>query len=226
VSDQAAGTSDKVPVFPLPEVVLFPGQILPLHVFEPRYRAMVEDALEGRRLIAAALLKPGFERQYFTKHAPIHPIMGLGQIVASEELTDGRFNILLRGFARVERVCEVDGRVYRRARLRLLKGTCSADRWEQAQLRDELRDAVRDHLSHQPTLQRQCLQLFRRDLSLETLTDLISGGLPMNGELRQCLLCELDLVDRTNLLLEQLRTLGAIARRNHVGLRELQWSVN
>jgi Lon protease-like protein len=57
--DEVFAVPNKVPVFPHPEVVLFPRAVLPLHMYEPRYRQMITDALAGDRIIAAALLKPG-----------------------------------------------------------------------------------------------------------------------------------------------------------------------
>ena len=85
----------RIPLFPLPGVVLLPGTLLPLHIFEPRYRAMVADALAGSRMIAMAMLKSGWE---LAEDQPaIHRIGGAGEIVESEELEDGRYNILLQG---------------------------------------------------------------------------------------------------------------------------------
>ncbi len=85
--------SRRIPLFPLPEVVLLPGTLLPLHIFEPRYRAMVADALEADRTIGMAMLKPGAEEG---GEAPaIHRIGTAGEIVESEALADGRYNILL-----------------------------------------------------------------------------------------------------------------------------------
>jgi Lon protease-like protein len=89
-----------LPIFPLAEVTLFPGTLLPLHVFEARYRAMVTDALARDRRLAMALLEPGFEPHYDGK-PPVRPVAGAGEIVNCERLASGRFNILLRGFARV-----------------------------------------------------------------------------------------------------------------------------
>jgi len=85
----------RIPLFPLPGVVLLPGTLLPLHIFEPRYRAMVADALAGGRTIGMAMLKTGWEMA--PDDPPIHAIGGAGEIVESEELEDGRYNILLRG---------------------------------------------------------------------------------------------------------------------------------
>jgi Lon protease-like protein len=90
----------RIPIFPLPDVVLFPHTLLPLHVFEPRYREMVRDCLAGDRRLATALLRPGWESDYYGR-PPVFPIAGAGEIIQHEELADGRFNILLRGTMRV-----------------------------------------------------------------------------------------------------------------------------
>jgi len=95
-----------VPVFPLPEVVLFPGVVMPLHVFEPRYRAMTADALatdrtDGGHLIVLALLRPGWEEDY-EGSPPVHPVATLGEIVHAQRLDDGRYFLTLRGLERVE----------------------------------------------------------------------------------------------------------------------------
>src|SRR5688500_19036057 len=88
-----------VALFPLPTLVLFPHTIVPLHIFEPRYRAMVGDALLGDRLIAMALLKPGWGKDY-EGAPPVHEVVGVGRILRDERTGDGRYNILLEGIAR------------------------------------------------------------------------------------------------------------------------------
>jgi Lon protease-like protein len=94
-----------IPLFPLPTVVLFPNVFLPLHVFEPRYRQMVSDALAGERMIGMVLLQPGYEVEY--ERAPAIYEMGCaGLITHVERLTDGRFNIVLRGLERFRIVGE------------------------------------------------------------------------------------------------------------------------
>ena len=86
----------EIPIFPLPNVVLFPSALLPLHIFEPRYRAMVADALEGERLIGMVMLRPGWESHY--DEAPdVYPIGCAGFITHADRMPDGRFNIMLRG---------------------------------------------------------------------------------------------------------------------------------
>ena len=101
-----------LPLFPLPDVVLFPGVFLPLHVFEPRYRAMVGDALQGDRMIGMALLMPGFEEQYEGR-PPIYAVGCAGVITHAERLSDGRFHIVLQGVERFRVSREDDSRVYR-----------------------------------------------------------------------------------------------------------------
>jgi len=110
----------QIPVFPLPDVVLFPHTLLPLHIFEPRYRQMVKDSLATDRRIAMALLRPGWEVDYYGR-PPIHPIAGAGEIIQHEELPDGRFNILLRGTMRIGITAELPiDKPYRMARARPL----------------------------------------------------------------------------------------------------------
>lgn len=86
----------EIPIFPLPNVVLFPSALLPLHIFEPRYRAMVADALEGERLIGMVMLRPGWEPHY-EERPDVYPIGCAGFITHADRLPDGRFNVMLRG---------------------------------------------------------------------------------------------------------------------------------
>ena len=85
-----------IPIFPLPNVVLFPNVFLPLHIFEPRYREMVADALAGDRIIGMVLLRPGWEADYDGR-PPVYPIGCAGVITNAERLADGRYNIVLQG---------------------------------------------------------------------------------------------------------------------------------
>lgn len=105
-----------LPLFPLPGVVLLPETLLPLHVFEDRYRALVADALGGDRTIGMAMWQPGWEGS--SESPPICAVGGAGEIVDSEELEDGRFNILLQARFRFRVLEEEDaGRPYRVARV-------------------------------------------------------------------------------------------------------------
>ena len=90
-----------LPIFPLPNCVLLPGGLLPLQVFEKRYREMTRDCLAGHQLMGIARLRPGFENAYYGR-PPVYEMCGVGKIICSEELSDGRYRILLRGVARAE----------------------------------------------------------------------------------------------------------------------------
>ena len=106
--------SDLLPLFPLPNVVLFPNVFQPLHIFEPRYREMVADALASDHLIGMVLLRPGWERDYEGR-PPVYPIGCTGVITHAERLADGRYNIVLRGVERFRILKEDHERSYRRA---------------------------------------------------------------------------------------------------------------
>jgi hypothetical protein len=103
-----------IPIFPLPNVVLFPTVFLPLHIFEPRYREMVAAALDGDRIIGMALLRPGWEGRYEGR-PPIYAVGCAGLITHAERLPDGRYNIVLRGLEKFRVVREHDDLPYRTA---------------------------------------------------------------------------------------------------------------
>jgi Lon protease-like protein len=127
--------SDLLPLFPLPNVVLFPNVYLPLHIFEPRYREMVADALDGDRLIGMVLLRPGWEQQY-SACPPVYSIGCSGVVTHVEKLEDGRYNLVLRGLERFRILEEDRSRPYRRARI---------DPLEESRVTSEDRDAIRTH---------------------------------------------------------------------------------
>jgi Lon protease-like protein len=105
-----------IPIFPLEATMLFPGMSRPLHIFEPRYRAMVADALKGDRTIGMATLKPGYEADYEGR-PPVYDIGCAGVITEFEELPGGRFNIVLRCVVKFRIAGEDDSRAYRLARV-------------------------------------------------------------------------------------------------------------
>lgn len=120
----------RVPLFPLPDVVFFPETVLPLHVFEARYRRMVADCLDGDRRLAVVRLRPGWEKDYEGR-PPIHEVACVGEILQAELLPDGRSNILLDGRLRIRiEAEEASGdRPYRVAQARPLRdrGVRAAD---------------------------------------------------------------------------------------------------
>jgi Lon protease-like protein len=123
-----------IPIFPLEVPTLFPGVSRPLYIFEPRYRAMVADALKGDRIIGMTTLKPGFEANYAGR-PPIYEIGCAGIIDEAEELSGGRYRITLRGLAKFRVLSEDDSRPYRLARVDVVAEALSED--EKAALRTE-----------------------------------------------------------------------------------------
>jgi uncharacterized protein len=112
-----------VAIFPLPEVTFFPHTLLPLHVFEARYRAMVMDALARDRRLCVVKLRSGYEETYAGK-PPVHAVGGIGEIVSWERLSNGRYNILVRGDARVRLDTELPtDTLYRIVRASVLQDT-------------------------------------------------------------------------------------------------------
>lgn len=110
------GLPATIPIFPLPDATLFPNASHPFYIFEPRYRAMVADALKGDRIIGMVMLQPGHEAEYEGR-PPIFPIGCAGLITAYEELAGGEFNIVLGGLVKFRVTGEDDSRPYRLARV-------------------------------------------------------------------------------------------------------------
>jgi uncharacterized protein len=124
-----------IPIFPLPTVVLFPNVFLPLHIFEPRYRQMIGDALAGDRMIGMVLLQPGHEADY-DGNPPIYRTGCSGLITHAEHLDDGRYNVVLHGIEKFRISAEEEpaaGRLYRSAVITPVDETVLATE------RDELR---------------------------------------------------------------------------------------
>jgi uncharacterized protein len=191
--------SASVPLFPLPEACLFPGQVLPLHIFEPRYRAMVADAAKGDRQIAVAMLRAGYEPLYFTNSAPIEPVVGVGRIIKLVALPDGRYNLLLLGVSRARVVSESRDGAYRRAEVELIQTRCD-DRHECGALRRELLERAR---SAGVAL---CSEIEAQ--SLGAVADGVASCVPMTPPLRQVLLAESDDLARARTVLAHLECLS------------------
>ena len=103
-----------IPLFPLPDVVLFPHMPLPLHVFEPRYRKMTADVMASHQIIGMTLLKPGWDKDYYGR-PPVYPVGCAGVVEECRPLEDGRFNIRLKGVSRFRIRSEQGGEPYRLA---------------------------------------------------------------------------------------------------------------
>jgi Lon protease-like protein len=185
-----------VPLFPLPNVVLFPRAILPLHIFEQRYRAMTADALCGKRQIAMALLQPGWEKESRERPA-LEPVLCVGTILTHQRLPDGRYNLLLQGISRCTIVREHKHAPYRVAELRPLEEA----RVFEIDLDDERRriEGVFDNPCFRDAdVARQFRDLLASPMPTADLADLITFHFLEDVQLRQSILADADVRRRVH----------------------------
>lgn len=174
----------RIPVFPLPNVVLFPKTYLPLHIFEPRYRAMVSDAAMSGQCIGMALLKDGWETDYYG-HPPVFSMGCVGRLVSVQPLADGRSNILLQGLERFEIEREWYDKAYREATISItVQGTeTSLDPTVRRRLFTTLESYLLSR-DDTPTWQ----ELFREEVSDEIVVNTLSTYLKCTPLEKQFLL--------------------------------------
>jgi len=195
-----------VPLFPLPNVVLFPRAVLPLHVFEERYKQMTADALEGPKLIAMALLLPGWEKNYYGKPA-LHPAVCVGEILTHEELPDGKYNFLLRGVMRATIVRETGDLPYRLAELRPLPDVVpSPDLDAEGEALAAL--LARAEMGRVPGIE-QFRQLAGGLLPVQDVADLLAFHVLDDVATKQSLLAETDVRARVRRVIDNLETICA-----------------
>jgi Lon protease-like protein len=174
----------RIPVFPLPNVVLFPKTYLPLHIFEPRYRAMVSDAAMSGQCIGMALLKDGWETDYYGR-PPVFSMGCVGRLASVQPLADGRSNILLQGLERFEIEREWYDNPYREATISVaVRGTeASLDPTVRRRLFTILESYLRSR-DDVPTWQ----ELFREEVSDEIVVNTLSTYLECTPLEKQFLL--------------------------------------
>ena len=195
-----------IPIFPLESPTLFPNASYVLHIFEPRYRAMVADALKGDRIIGMVMLQPGHEAEYEGR-PPIFPIGCAGLITEFEQLPDGRYNILLGGLTKFRVDAEDNSRLYRLARVTAISEVL--DDREAAAL-NEARERLGSLLS---ALSNQIgIPEPPPGVPDEQVVDELSEYLPMPGLQRQRLLEQEDPLARARSLVELLEMLAASRR--------------
>ncbi len=179
-SAEAQALPTTIPIFPLQDVMLFPHSTRALHIFEPRYRAMVADALEGDSIIGMILLQPGYEAEYEGR-PPVYAVGCAGVIIAVEELPDGRYNIVLDGLMKFRILSEDASRAYRLAEVEALPEVVEgSERPVLAQSRRQLERALR---SFSPAM-----RLPPADVADEDVVDGVSAVVPLAPADRQELL--------------------------------------
>lgn len=183
-----------VPLFPLPNVVLFPRAVLPLHIFEPRYRRMTADILNGDGRIAMALLRDGWQADYHGTPA-IHDIVCAGRIVRHEQLSDGRYNLWVQGEFRARVTDENRTLAYRRASLERLdeRRVFDVDLSDQ---RETLIQIVHRSELIRTTLGRELARLLDGPLNTADMADICAFNLIDDVALKQQLLSESDVLTR------------------------------
>ena len=206
MSSDAAQILPAVPLFPLPNVVLMPTAILPLHIFEQRYRDMTRDALLGKRQVAMALLKPGWEKLYHGK-AAIDPIVCVGTILTHEQLSDGRYNLLLQGHMRARIVRELKTQaIYRVAELEVIHSQPVVE----IDLTDD-RGRMIEMFASQPlsrsTIGQQFAKLLQSTMPTQEVADLAAFTFIEDVNIKQELLAETDVRRRVRRVVQMLESL-------------------
>jgi uncharacterized protein len=193
------------PLFPLGNVVLFPHALLPLHIFEPRYRKMTADALVGDGYIAMALIQPALPPS--GAGPAIHPMVGLGKIIAHEKLPDGRYYLVLKGVARAYIEEEIPSdEPYRVAKLRICP-----DEWHPVE--GQSKEIAAGHVQQAQQLVDRFCEIFPkadlkqvlsdavlRDDGLAVVCDILSATIPLASDVSQRLLNETSVEQRTAIL--------------------------
>ena len=190
-------------LFPLPRVVLFPHAVLPLHIFEPRYRQMTEDALAGDKLVTIVQWRPPFPSKPGVEPA-VEEVACLGRILQHERLPDGRFNFLLLGRKRVRLGREIPGdKLYRMAEAHIIEDEHTE--LPQEPRLSEIKTLFRRVAERQEALDPDLDSLLRTGLPLGTLTDLVAHALGLPPAFKQGLLAETRVDRRADQLAEILR---------------------
>jgi Lon protease-like protein len=216
---------EALPVFPLPNVVLMPGMLLPLNVFEPRYLALVDHVLERpphERFIGVPLMLPGQDRGVMLEpRAPIEPIFGLGRMIAHDRLPDGRRRIQLEGIGRVRVISELellDG--FRRLRVEVLEEPGPRDMHAYAVLEAQVERMAQAFPEPDRQLVEAVLQISDPRVVIYALSGLVPNvevlrgrapraidGVAAQARLQQTVLCLDDVEERVDLLLGRLAVL-------------------
>jgi Lon protease-like protein len=188
---------ERLPMFPLPGVVLFPHALLPLHIFEERYKKMARDLLSSHRHLAMALLEGSAEPAALSERPAVRPIMGVGEIVMAHELPDGRFNIVVRGRARVELQRElVTEEPYRVIVAKVRSDLPVANPAELSDADQSLRALVGRLAESIPDGGELLRQVVASQATPEELADVLAAALVADARKRQRLLESRDLLKR------------------------------
>jgi hypothetical protein len=211
-----------VPIFPLATVTLLPHAVLPMHIFEPRYRQMVTDALDAAGQVAMAVFEGDSWRDQYAGRPPVRPYVCLGQIVEHQKLPDGRYNIHLHGVCRAKILAELperDDTLYRRAMLEPV-GLADGDEDQLAAFRERTIDRLSSSpLTDLRDADKVVARLRDKRLPTSAIMELIccsvlrDADMRFYGELHYALLAEADPAARATLIDGALGELGTLLGR-------------
>ena len=192
---------DIIPIFPLPTVVFFPETYLPLHIFEPRYREMVQEASAHEKCIGMVLLKDGWEDQY-EEAPPIYSIGCVGRIISSHKLSDGAYNIVLQGLHRCTYQEQTVITHYRQARITPhVPQVCTS---LTSEIRRHLEETAREYLTSKKANQ-LCEVIGSGTLTDSILVHNLSAGLDLSPLEKQFLLESDNLSQQARRLIDLIR---------------------
>lgn len=205
-----------MPLFPLEAVTLLPQQVLPLHIFEPRYRQMIEHALDGSGQFAMAVFKGRAWKQQYHGRPPLMRAVCIGQVAQHEKLPDGRFNVLLQGVCRARIASEIppdEERLYRAATLEPIDAA-PHDNEELADAREFLEQTLTEGPLAQLAASRAVLEYVQNEqIPTSALLELVSFTMLSGKSLRYRLLAEGDIQRRASIIRAELLSLGNLIQR-------------
>ena len=213
MDNQPIHFSQEIALFPLPNCVLFPGVVQPLHIFEPRYRRMMADVVseDGQSALAMALLKPGWEKSYYAS-PPIHDVLCVGRVIAHEHLDDGKYNLLLQGIARARVKAESkrsgEWGAYRVGLLEPVPEPAALSVAHEALQKKVLRELFEKTALKDLTVTPALASLFDDQVPMGRLVDALAFTLIQDIEAKQRLLEQVDVALRGELLLRELVALA------------------
>lgn len=195
------------PVFPLPHTVLLPNTLLPLHIFEGRYRKMVQDSLDSFGMVGmATFAEPVSEEEYLKGRPRLRPCVGLGHILQYEPLEDGRFLLLLQGLCRTRITRELPSAPYRKVLLEPFD-TDETDETYLDEYRQRIEFLVTDKVLQDAEISAQIKTNFDKTVPTSIMVDRLGDAFLNDGDQRYAFLAAADPAVRARRLIRHIETL-------------------
>lgn len=196
-----------VPIFPLPDAVFFPHTLMPLHVFEPRYKDMITDVLAGDQRLGIVQLRPGWDEDYYGA-PPVYKMLGVGEIIDHHQMEDGRYDIIVQGMFRAHILSEAMHGDYRTAEVEVIHENLEdTDAEEVMWVHGRLFELYHKLSAALPDTVRTVQPILGESPSPGALIDAMASIFVENAYDRQGILSERDIARRQRLLRVQLRSI-------------------